>query len=800
MEADLPPAGPERTVPRSAQRPVFSVLIAAAGPALIVAAVLVVLRQYAFSPRVSTEDVVRYWLPMYKFLGTSLRSGHIPSWNPYVLGGTPFAADPQSGWMQALPMALFTALPAGAAIRWLVVIQPMVAGLGLYAFLRSESTSRPAASVGGLALALVMAGSRLPVSIRFPGALAWTAVSLAACSRYLRADRWSRRILWGLATAAAWGQVAASHLTVGLLIGTGALLAFVLAKVLSKVGSGTWSGRTALALGALLAVSLPLVNLAYLLPRVAFGPETSLALGYGRLRELSIQFTGASSPSFPGLAAGPTWPLDLATFPGRYFGASALLLSFGGFWSRRYRHLAAGLAAYGACCYALGLKVVAYNVPSSIQHLSLVDQYLHEPYWLSFGVLLSMGVLAGIGVEAWHGEMRPSSERVLVFAPALAVWLALPLVVGARASDLLLLVVAGAVSAAVLIAAIRRPALMAVLPPLLLAEIMATVVLGSSRLPFKGDLKLLADLDRPTASAAAYLRPTPLSRVLVEEEGARYYTIARRTGRPYLDPRALQNNESMILGVENLGGYQAVQLERYWIYVRRLEHQPMRYNYALFVDPPPSVSNVLDVGWVVAPASEPVGEDFLPIADDGQWTLYRRRQPAPRATLVTSWTVVRTPDEALQAVARPDFQPSTTAILEEDPGLTPAGNVPAGGSAAYRPLGNQAASVDVDTPVPAIVVVRNVWDRNWRATVDGRPVRVVPVDYVIQGVAVRPGRHTILLTYDDPAIGYGLLASGLALAGLLAAAGLAARRESRRRREGGQVGEDRAALGESVRG
>jgi hypothetical protein len=55
----------------------------------------------------------------------------------------------------------------------------------------------------------------------------------------------------------------------------------------------------------------------------------------------------------------------------------------------------------------------------------------------------------------------------------------------------------------------------------------------------------------------------------------------------------------------------------------------------------------------------------------------------------------------------------------------------------------------VDTPVSAIVLVRNVWDRNWR-------------------------------TYDDPVIGYGLLASGIALTGLLTAAGIAARPRSLR--------------------
>jgi len=79
------------------------------------------------------------------------------------------------------------------------------------------------------------------------------------------------------------------------------------------------------------------------------------------------------------------------------------------------------------------------------------------------------------------------------------------------------------------------------------------------------------------------------------------------------------------------------------------------------------------------------------------------------------------------------------------------------------------------------VVIRNTWDRNWRATVDGRPVSVLAADYVVQGVPVPAGRHTILVTYDDPTIGFGMLGSGLALVGLFGLAGVVARRERRSR-------------------
>ena len=84
------------------------------------------------------------------------------------------------------------------------------------------------------------------------------------------------------------------------------------------------------------------------------------------------------------------------------------------------------------------------------------------------------------------------------------------------------------------------------------------------------------------------------------------------------------------------------------------------------------------------------------------------------------------------------------------------------------------------TPSAALLIVRNAWDPNWHATVDGHEAPVLAADYVDQGVPVPAGRHEIVLAYDDPAVGCGLLGSILSLTALLGTAGfLAARSKSR---------------------
>ncbi|MDQ3856213.1 MAG: hypothetical protein M3281_07460, partial [Chloroflexota bacterium] len=58
-----------------------------------------------------------FFYPMFSYLGQSLRAGDIPQWNPWLLSGAPFAADPQSGWMYLPAMLLFTVLPLELAAK-----------------------------------------------------------------------------------------------------------------------------------------------------------------------------------------------------------------------------------------------------------------------------------------------------------------------------------------------------------------------------------------------------------------------------------------------------------------------------------------------------------------------------------------------------------------------------------------------------------------------------------------------------------------------------------------------------------
>jgi uncharacterized membrane protein YfhO len=82
---------------------------------------------------------------------------------------------------------------------------------------------------------------------------------------------------------------------------------------------------------------------------------------------------------------------------------------------------------------------------------------------------------------------------------------------------------------------------------------------------------------------------------------------------------------------------------------------------------------------------------------------------------------------------------------------------------------------------PGVLVLSDVDYPGWKAEVDGRDAPVERVDYLLRGVRLEPGAHTVEFTYDPLSWKLGLGVSLLALLGL----GAALARVAHQRRVGG---------------
>jgi hypothetical protein len=708
------------------------------------------------------------WLPWHCHLGRSLSTLEIPAWNPYTMAGSPFAADPQSGWMNLPVMLLYGFLACHVAVRWFLVLQPVLAGLGAYAFLRSEDVSRPAATVSGVVLSLGLSGSFLVASFPFAGTIAWMCLTLAAAARLVRTTAPKARALWILLTAFAWGQLAATHLSNGLVTGTMALVAYLAARAVADHRSGRRRLARSSATVGVLVLAMAALNLAILVPRLALLPRTSISRGYETLEGLSASLAGTEPRDvIPGSASSVDWPLKLAESPGAYLGAAALALAFAALFSRRLRPVAVAMAAFGFISYLLGLRPVAVALEPALGGTLLEDVFLHRPWRFAVALLPAVAIMAGLGVEAWREE-RSWARRATMLAPGAVLWGVLPLALGAPPARLGLLMAGAAMGAGAFIAGWLRPGLLWSLPIALTFELGVNAVVGQTGDPVRpkefGVQTLPFGMEAfraPMVPAADYLEPGRIGRTLLAEGGGRYHVSG---GYVYmLKPEqwpALADQRSVLFGIEESQGYNPTQSFRYWLFLRTLNRTPIKYNAAVLVDPSPAVLDLLQVEWLVS-RRLPGDPEWIPVVNEGDWVLFRR-PTVPRATLFTGWRVVGSEEASLATVTAPTFDSTTQLVLGSDPGRTPAATTSVR-PATFRWTSTTRAEVEVQAGTGGLLLVRNAWDPNWRATVDGREAPVLVADHVLQAVPVPAGRHTIVLRYVDASIGYGLLGTGIAI-------------------------------------
>jgi hypothetical protein len=180
-----------------------------------------------------------------------------------------------------------------------------------------------------------------------------------------------------------------------------------------------------------------------------------------------------------------------------------------------------------------------------------------------------------------------------------------------------------------------------------------------------------------------------------------------------------------------------------------------------------SLLSVSDV--MVDPDAEPLRLPGLRLAYDGpDARVYSNPAALPRVFLVDRQQVVEGEDAALAAVTDPSFDGRSAAVTEEPiAGLTGAGSKDSPGNARLAGYGRDETTVDVDAQRDSLLVLTDVWFPGWKASVDGQEVDVERVDYLLRGVPVPAGTHTVRLWYEPASWRAGWIISLLALAGVL---------------------------------
>jgi hypothetical protein len=177
---------------------------------------------------------------------------------------------------------------------------------------------------------------------------------------------------------------------------------------------------------------------------------------------------------------------------------------------------------------------------------------------------------------------------------------------------------------------------------------------------------------------------------------------------------------------------------------------------------------LLNVKYLLVPQPFDPAPAFLREVYRGSQVVYENLMALPRATVVGDWRLAPTDTAALDSVRGGTADPATMTWLREDPGV-PRADV-TGATATITSYRLNEVTVEVDTPAPALLRLADAWYPDWRATVDGRPARILRADYLLRAVPVPAGRHAVVFRFTSKAVRDGLrlsIGSLVAIAGLI---------------------------------
>jgi hypothetical protein len=720
-----------------------------------------------------------------------LAAGRFPFWNPCIFGGMPFY-DSMSWNAVVYPTywikAALEAIPGVHLPRLTVlVLHYILAGFGMFLFLRDRRVGHGGALVGAVAfmltphlvgLATIGHGGKILTAAYIP-------LMLLAAQRVL--DTGERK--WVAALALVGGlQFLARHVQVSYYSWLVVAILVVCQLAAPPTPRPAWPVALrrvgAVAGAAVLAALLAAVLLLPLREYAAFSTRAAAGGGMGfeqatmwsfHPREIVTFFV----PSFYGLANETYWGTMPFQQVSHYFGylvlvlaavavararsrhvwflaavfAFGLVLSFGKHFGPLYRLVYEGLPGFDRFRVpALFLLIAQFAVAGLAGHgasaLLGEDGRKRRP-WTAWAVgAAAAGAVIGLCVLASRASLADSAAAALI-AKHTGVQAAALRSLASKAATMafrdagILVAVSVATGVCVLVAAARR------LP----AALTALLLLG------------LASWDIGLVDAR-FVHPTrllPLASYYPETAAVRFLKTQPGPFRVLPLGEDFGSNAYMYHGLESVGGYHPAKLAVYDDIMDRVGFTNLK------------LLALLNVRYVVGP--QDLGHPaFVRVADGVNQFL----GALPRAFLIGRVERVTSEDAALAAFGRSDFDPASTALVAEElPG--PVGSV-AGGTAEVVSRTPDRIEVRASAPQPCLLVFSEVYyEPGWKAFVDGKEAKILRTDYAFRSVYLEPGTHSVVMSYAAGTVRLGLLvslAAALAIAALWAVPSLGRRRAS----------------------
>jgi hypothetical protein len=131
--------------------------------------------------------------------------------------------------------------------------------------------------------------------------------------------------------------------------------------------------------------------------------------------------------------------------------------------------------------------------------------------------------------------------------------------------------------------------------------------------------------------------------------------------------------------------------------------------------------------------------------------------------------VVANHDERLRELESPTFTPREIAFVETPVELPQECR----GEAEIREETPMRIRIETRMKTAGLVVLSDLWDKGWRAYLDGQNVPVLRANHAVRGVVVQQGTHSLEFRFQPASFTWGVYAAGLSVLALVMWVGFA---------------------------
>jgi hypothetical protein len=137
--------------------------------------------------------------------------------------------------------------------------------------------------------------------------------------------------------------------------------------------------------------------------------------------------------------------------------------------------------------------------------------------------------------------------------------------------------------------------------------------------------------------------------------------------------------------------------------------------------------------------------------DNGALALFEFSGALPRVKLYSNWQVNTNDESTLKLLGDSAFDPERLVLVSDPiPAPSAAATNENPGTAEIVSYAPKHLVIKADARVASVLLLNDRYDPSWNLRLDGRPAALLRCNYLVRGVALTPGAHTIELRFQPP--------------------------------------------------